>query len=152
MKYDDRYISTERCQEINNMKIPSPLPPYYPEFFVMESEGKKYFSSEDENLIFTAAFIPIPADREFYQEYYLLIKDNGYFIFNYKRLSNETVKIDNTIYADIVIEILPNDKIDNCNEKDEVLHTISEMIKKSNVSHFNIIICEKILYKGKEIK
>ena len=80
MKYDYRYISTERCQEINNMKIPSPLPPYYPEFFVMESEGKKYFSSEDENLIFTAAFIPIPADREFYQEYYLLIKDNEYFI------------------------------------------------------------------------
>ena len=75
-----------------------------------------------------------------------------YFIFNYKRLSNETVKIDNTIYADIVIEILPNDKIDNCNEKDEVLHIISEMIKKSNVSHFNIIIREKILYKGKEIK
>ena len=128
------------------------MPPYYPEFFVMESEGKKYFSSEDENLIFTAAFIPIPADREFYQEYYLLIKDNGYFIFNYKRLSNETVKIDNTIYADIVIEILPNDIIDNCNEKDEVLHIISEMIKKSNVSHFNIIIREKILYKGNEIK
>ena len=128
------------------------MPPYYPEFFVMESEGKKYFSSEDENLIFTAAFIPIPADREFYQEYYLLIKDNGYFIFNYKRLSNETVKIDNTIYADIVIEILPNDIIDNCNEKDEVLHIISEMIKKSNVSHINIIIREKILYKGKEIK
>ena len=152
MKYDYRYISTERCQEINNMKIPSPLPPYYPEFFVMESEGKKYFSSEDENLIFTAAFIPIPADREFYQEHYLLIKDNGYFIFNYKRLSNETVKIDNAIYADIVFEILPNDKIDNCNEKDEVLHIISEMIKKSNVSHFNIIIREKILYKGKEIK
>lgn len=152
MKYDYRYISTERCQEINNMKIPSPLPPYYPEFFVMESEGKKYFSSEDENLIFTAAFIPIPADREFYQEYYLLIKDNGYFIFNYKRLSNETVKIDNTIYADIVIEILPNDKIDNCNEKDEVLHIISEMIKKSNVSHFNIIIREKILYKRNKIK
>ena len=152
MKYDYRYISTERCQEINNMKIPSPLPPYYPEFFVMESERKKYFSSEDENLIFTAAFIPIPADREFYQEHYLLIKDNEYFIFNYKRLSNETVKIDNTIYADIVIEILPNDKIDNCNEKDEVLHIIREMIKKSNVSHFNIIIREKILYKGKEIK
>lgn len=123
MKYDYRYISTERCQEINNMKIPSPLSPYYPEFFVMESEGKKYFSSEDENLIFTAAFIPIPADREFYQEHYLLIKDNEYFIFNYKRVSNETVKIDNTIYADIVIEILPNDKIDNCNKKDEILHS-----------------------------
>ena len=68
MKYNYRHISPERCQEINNMKIPSPLPPYYPEFFVMESEGKKYFSSEDENLIFTAAFIPIPADREFYRE------------------------------------------------------------------------------------
>ena len=25
MKYDYRYISTERCQEINNMKIPSPF-------------------------------------------------------------------------------------------------------------------------------
>jgi len=118
----------------------------------MESEGKKYFSSEDENLIFTAAFIPIPADREFYQEYYLLIKDNEYFIFNYKRVSNETVKKDNIIYADIVNEILPNDKIDNCNEKDEILHIISEMIKKSNTPHFNVIIREKILYNGKEIK
>ena len=60
--------------------------------------------------------------------------------------------IDDIIYADIVNEILPNNKIDNCNEKDDVLHIISEMIKKSNVSHFNVIIREKILYNGKEIK
>lgn len=33
MEYDLKYISPECFQKINNMKISSPLPPYYPEFF-----------------------------------------------------------------------------------------------------------------------
>lgn len=152
MEYDYRSISPKRCQEINEMKIPSPLPPYYPDYFVMDREGKKYLSSEDENLIFTPAFIPLPADKEFYEGYYLLVKGNEYYIFNYKRISNNTVKIDGSIYVDIVNEVLPNEKIDNCGEKDEVLHIISEMMKKSNTAYFNIIIREINLYNGKEIK
>lgn len=62
------------------------------------------------------------------------------------------MKIDGSIYVDIVNEVLPNEKIDNCGEKDEVLHIISEMMKKSNTAYFNIIIREINLYNGKEIK
>lgn len=32
MEYDFRFISPKRCQEINDMKIPSPLPFNYPDF------------------------------------------------------------------------------------------------------------------------
>lgn len=152
MEYDFRYISPKRCQEIDDMKIPCPWAwKEYPRFFVMDRNGEKYFSSEDEKIIFTLAFVPVPADREFYEDYYLLIKENEYYLFNYQTVSNKSERIDNIIYADIVQEIQPNEKIDNCNEKDEVLKIISEMIKKSTVTHFNIVVCQTIIYGGKEI-
>lgn len=152
MEYDFRYISPKRCQEIDNMKIPCPWAwKEYKRFFVMDRNGKKYLSSEDEKIVFTRAFIPIPADMELYEDYYLLIKDNKYYLFTYKKISQQVEIKNGIIYTYMVKEIDPNHKIDNCNEKDEILKVISELIKKSAVNSKRYVYNQTILYKGKEI-
>lgn len=154
--FDSRWISYKRCEEINNMKIPCPWGGYegfYEPYFIMDE--RRYFSSKDEKIIFCGtAFAPIPDDRVlgYYEDTYLLVKNDKYYLFTYKTISDRYKIKDGIVYSDMVMEIDPNPKIDKCHEKKEILKLISMCIKKTIYNNEKRHIINKtILYKGKEI-
>ena len=172
---DKRWISYERCEEINRMKIPCPWGGYedvYKPYYIMNEKGSQYYSSEDESIILGRAFTPRhdDRDREGRQDTYFLIKGKEYYLFTFvaphnappreaKKLGEMILEVCppikgtwNIFYVKCVVEIGPNIKIDSSSDKQNILRIIKdyEIFKANNFA--NEVYDVTVLYRGKEVK
>lgn len=168
-------ISPERCEEINRMKIPCPWGGYegvYKPYFIMEAEGHKYYSNDDESIILTLAFYPKHDDIDIglYNDTYLLVKDKKYYLFNFVVPHN--VPSGSTQHlGDIVVEFCPNDrgpmqvyftrytteiapniKIDSSPDKTKILKIIKDFLIFRNNKYANQLYDYTVKYGGKEVE
>lgn len=152
MKFCEKYISHDRCEEINNMDI---VCPWSNEVFKMNEKGSKYLSNEDESIIYGLAFLPHPQDLEYeskidYKNYYFLIKGDEYYLHALKLVSQETETIDGVLHVYEKYELPDDEKINNADDKEYILGLINFMYFHYFSRNKKWVYKQVLIYNGKE--
>ena len=123
MRFERRYISHERCEEINRMNI---VCPWSNEVFRME-EDEDFITNEDESIIYGMAFSPRPQEMAYvdHKYYYLLVKGAQYFLHALKLVSQKTEKIDGVLHVSEILELPDDEKINSAEDKDHIIDLIN---------------------------
>lgn len=152
MKFTEKPISHERCEQINNMNI---LCPWSGEVFKMHEDGYKYLANEDESIIYGAAFLPNPQDMAYdsatdYKDYYFLIMDNEYFLHALKLVSYKKEKINDILHVYKSFELPNDEKINKREDKEDVLFLINYLYSHYFSQGKNKKLKQVLIYNGKE--
>lgn len=127
-------LSEKRCQEINRMKIKNP---YYPdpyftpgEYFIAENAHLCVFS-EDERIVYTEAFYPMPVlireSSEVYDEVYLLFIDDEWYEIIFDDFKYADSISDGIIYNKYTRRLRENTQLDKRADKKEIIYLLQEL-------------------------
>ena len=152
MRFERRYISHERCEEINNMHI---VCPWSNEVYKMNEKGSKYITNEDESIIYEMAFFPSPLDmasntNKDYRDYCFLVVNDEYFLHSLLPASYKKETIDDVLHIYTSFVLPDDEKINQRDDKDQILNLINFL--NYNLFHHNkrIVSKQKLIYNHKE--
>ena len=152
MRFEAKYISHERCEEINKMNI---VCPWSSEVFKMDEKGSKYIANEDESIIYGAAFLPHPQDLTYesdidYRNYYFLIKENQYFLHALNMVSQNTETKDGVLHVYETYELSDDEKINSSNDRDYILDLIDFLYFHYFSRNGKMEYKQVLIYNGRE--
>ena len=123
MEFEKRFISHERCEEINAMNITCP---WDKTVFKMKEEGCKYLTNEDESIIYGRAFMPYAQDDgEDRRDYFFLVIENEYFLHTLYTLSVTEDETGDILKVHETMELPNDEKINQRSDKDTIVELIN---------------------------
>ena len=149
MRFSERPISHERCEEINRMEI---VCPWNTDVFRMNEKGSRYITNEDESIIYAAAFSPRPQELAYddHGYYYLLVKGDRYFLHAPKLVSQKTEKIDGVLHVSEILELPDDEKINSAEDKDHIIDLINFLYFHNFYHDKRWVFKQTMIYNGKE--
>ena len=151
MEFEFSLISVERCIEIDEMNI---VCPYRYTNEKLHVKGYYFVHDTDEKFIFGIGFLPIPAERDYNPDVYILFIDKEYFFIYFEHI--EVVKVekkDNIEYCQYNVFMEDNEKIDRSSNKEEILNLLKQMIpiQKAGYSFNNRVVTIELYYRGERV-
>ena len=151
MRFSERPISHERCEEINRMEI---VCPWSNDVFKMK-ENEDYITNEDESIIYGMAFIPKPFDLVLettidYRDYFFLVIGNEYFLHSPRFVSREKEIIDDVIHISDTYKLPDDEKINSAEDKDHIIDLINFLYFHNFYHDKRWVFKQTMIYNGKE--
>ena len=152
MRFERRYISHERCEEINRMEI---VCPWNNDVFRMNEKGCKYITNEDESIIYGMAFIPNPLDlacetKIDYRDYCFLVIGNEFFLHSLELVSYKKEMINDVLHVYKTFELPNDEKINGRDDKDTVPALINFLNQALFCHNKRKVSKQTLIYNGKE--
>ena len=152
MRFEKRYISHERCEEINRMNI---ICPWSSEVNKMNEKGSKYIASEDESIIYGTAFLPSPLDLasnldKDLKDYCLLVVNNEFFLHSLELVSYKKEMINDVLHVYKSFELPDDEKINDRDDKDAVPALINFLNYHLFCHNKRKVSKQVLIYNGRE--
>lgn len=152
MRFEKRFISHARCEEINRMNI---VCPWDKTVFKMNEEGCKYLTNEDESIIYGRAFMPYAQDRgatspEIYRDYFFLVVNDEYFLHTLYTIDITEDESGDVMKVSERCELPDDEKINARDDKDTIIGLINFLNFHQFYHDPKMIAKQTLIYNGTE--
>lgn len=152
MVFKEKYISPERCEEIDNMNITCP---WSSDVLKLSEKNRKYITNEDESIIYGTAFVPSPFDLacdygKNYKDYYFMIVGNEYFLHALRQIDYKKETIDGVLHVCNTYELPDDEKINKREDKEYILDLLNFLSVHHSYCGDTEIARQILIYNGKK--